>query len=271
MAGTSPVTMLNIPLLEERFGRSFLVSLSLHLAFAAAMLLLPRFLPRPQPLLIGSGPGGGIGGESYAVGVVDEVSGGAGMVKPSIIPQPPALVVEQKAPEVAKEVAKKEAIALPDTAREKKPPPAPKKAKGDEKKSPPSSVVVPTQPQPGAGGMGGVSAGSGGGRGGGNGVSIGTGSGGFGDSWYARVVESRISSNWIRPSPGIRVEIVFSFYIASDGAIFDVKKEKSSGNDALDLTAERAIRASNPLAAPPLHLRGRPLQFIAEFVYPPNE
>jgi TonB family protein len=268
MAGTSPVTMLNIPLLEERFGRSFLVSLGLHLGFAAVMLLLPRFLPRPEPLLIGSGPGGGIGGESYAVGVVDEVSGGAGMTKPSIIPQPPALVVEQKAPEVAR----KEAIALPDTAPEKKPRPVPKKAaKEPEKKTPPSSLVVPTQPQPGVGGAGGVSAGSGGGRGGGNGVSIGTGSGGFGDSWYARVVESRISSNWIRPSPGISVEIVFSFYIASDGSIFDVKKEKSSGNDALDLTAERAIRASNPLAAPPPHLRGRPLQFIAEFVYPPNQ
>jgi outer membrane biosynthesis protein TonB len=268
MAGTSPVTMLNIPLLEERFGRSFLASLGLHAVFAAAMLLLPRFLPRPEPLLIGSGPGGGIGGESYAVGVVDEVSGGAGMTKPSIIPQPPALVEEQKAPEVAV----KEAIALPDTAREKKTPPAPKKAaKEIEKKAPPSSMVVPTQAQPGAGGIGGVSAGSGGGRGGGNGVSIGTGSGGFGDSWYARVVESRISSNWIRPSPGIRVEIVFSFYIASDGSIFDVKKEKSSGIDALDLTAERAIRASNPLAAPPPHLRGRPLQFIAEFVYPPNQ
>jgi outer membrane biosynthesis protein TonB len=267
MAGTSPVTMLNIPLIQERFGRSFLASLSLHLVFAAAMLLLPRLLPRPQTVLIGSGPGGGIGGESYAVGVVDEVSGGAGMVKPSIIPQPPALVVEQKAPEVVK----KEAIALPDTAREKKPPPPSRKAKGEEKKPPPSSLVVPTQPQPGVGGVGGVSAGSGGGRGGGNGVSIGTGSGGFGDSWYARVVESRISSNWIRPSPGIRVEIVFSFYIASDGAIFDVKKEKSSGNEALDLTAERAIRASNPLAAPPLHLRGRPLQFVAEFVYPPNQ
>lgn len=266
MAETSPVTMLNIPLLEERFGRSFLASLGLHLAFAGAMLLLPRLLPRPQPLLVGSGPGGGVGGESYAVGVVDDVSGGAGMVKPSIVPKPPAIVTEQKAPEV-----KKEAVALPETVREKKRPPAPKTADAGKKKAPPVSQVVPTQPQPGSGGAGGVSAGSGGGRGGGSGVSIGAGSGGFGDSWYARVVESRISSNWIRPSPGIRVEITFSFYIASDGSIFDIKKEKSSGNEALDLTAERAIRASNPLAAPPPYLRGRPLQFIAEFIYPPTQ
>jgi outer membrane biosynthesis protein TonB len=268
MAGTPPVTMLEIPLIEERLGRSFLASLGIHLAFAGVMLLLPRLLPRPQPLLVGSGPGGGIGGESYAVGVVDDVSGGAGMVKPSIVPQPPAIVPEQKTPEVAK----KEAVALPDTAREKKRPPAAKTADASKKKAPPAvSQVVPTQPQPGSGGAGGVSAGSGGGRGGGSGVSIGAGSGGFGDSWYARVVESRISSNWIRPSPGIRVEITFSFYIASNGSIFDIKKEKSSGNEALDLTAERAIRASNPLAAPPLYLRGRPLQFIAEFVYPPNQ
>jgi len=258
------LTMLNIPLLEERYGRTFIGSVLLHSACIAAVILLPSILPRSERLLIGSGPGGGVGGESYSVGIADEPSGGAGMFKPSIIPQPPALVPES----VVKEAPKKEAIALPDTPAKEKKRPAPKKTAVAEKKAPASSMVVPTDPQPGAGGSGGVSAGSGGGRGGGSGVSIGTGSGGFGDSWYARAVEARVSSNWIRPAPGIRVEIVYSFSIASDGTIYEIRREKSSGNEALDLTAERAIRASNPLAPPPPHLRGRALKFVAEFIYP---
>jgi TonB family protein len=67
------------------------------------------------------------------------------------------------------------------------------------------------------------------------------------------------------------MEVIYSFFIASNGSIYDIKKEKSSGNEALDFTAERAIRASNPLAAPPPELRGRPIQFVAQFVHPPTQ
>ncbi len=257
--------MLDIPLLQERYSRALLASVALHFACLAAIVYLPRILPAPAPLMIGTGPGGGIGGESYTVGIADEPSGGAGMFKPSIIPQPPALEPQ----ETVTEVPKKQPVGLPDIPKEKKQPPA-KKPPASPKKTPPNSIVVPTEPRPGSGGTGGISAGSGGGRGGGSGVSIGSGSGGFGDSWYARAVEARISSNWIRPAPGVRVEIAYSFSIAPDGAIYEIKKEKSSGIEALDLTAERAIRASNPLAAPPPHLRGRPLKFLAEFIYPPG-
>ncbi|NWG14082.1 MAG: TonB C-terminal domain-containing protein [Acidobacteria bacterium] len=263
MPETTRVTMLDIPLLEERYGRTLLASAVLHVVSITGMILLPRILPPPAALLIGSGPGGGTGGESYTVGIADEPSGGAGMFKPSIIPQPPALEVQQ--PDQA--APQKQPVALPDIPKEKKQAPA-KGTSAVEKKTPPSSMVVPTEPRPGSGGAGGISSGSGGGRGGGSGVLIGSGSGGFGDSWYARAVEARISSNWIRPAPGVRVEIAYSFSIAPDGAIFDIKREKSSGNEALDLTAERAIRASNPLAPPPPHLRGRPLKFLAEFIYP---
>jgi len=114
-----------------------------------------------------------------------------------------------------------------------------------------------------------VRSGAGGGLGSGVGVSVGPGSGGLGDFWYAREVERRIGSNWIRPQVQGRIEIVYSFFIANDGRIQDVKKEKSSGNDLLDLTGERAIRASNPLPPLPLQLRGRPVQFLVQFIYPP--
>ncbi len=263
------VTLLDIPLIQEKYGRSVLASVVLHAAAVAFVLLAPRLFPSPTPVLLGSGPGGGSGGEPYAVGIAEERGGGAGLIKPSLIPQPPALPAEKEA-----EPETKKAIPIPDTVVPKKP--APKRqeavqAKEEKRRpAPETSNVIPTAPMPGAGGTGGLGGGSGGGRGGGNGVSIGSGSGGFGDSWYARAVEARISSNWIRPPAGVHVEIIYSFFIATDGTIYNLTKEKSSGNDALDLAAERAIRASNPLAPPPPELRGRPIQFVAQFIFPPN-
>jgi TonB family protein len=259
-------TLLDIPLIEERYGRSVLASFGIHAALFLFIWLGPYLFPSISPVRIGTGPGGGLGGETYAVGVIDDLGGGAGMIKPSVTPQPPALPQEKQIkPEP------KEAVALPDTiAPKKKPQRAEDTQAGKKKVQPQNSNVIPTEPRPGAGGTGGLAGGSGGGRGGGVGVSIGAGSGGEGDSWYARVVESRISSNWIRPAPGIRVEIVYSFFIASNGSIYDITKEKASGNDALDLAAERAIRTSNPLSAPPPEMRARPMQFVAQFIYPPN-
>ncbi len=263
-------TLLDIPLVQERYGRSVLASIAIHLAVVFLLVFVPYLLPRPDAIVLGSGPGGGSGGDSFAVGLADDLSGGAGMTKPSLLPQPPALPAEKPA---VKEEPPKDSVALPDTVMPKKARKAEKTAVNPSSKPLPpvkGSNVIPTAPRPGAGGTGGLSGGSGGGRGGGIGVSIGSGTGGFGDSWYARAVESRISSNWIRPPEGIKIEVVYSFFIATDGSIYNIQKEKSSGNDALDLTAERAIRASNPLAAPPPELRGRPLQFIAQFVHPPQ-
>jgi TonB family protein len=253
-------TLLQIPLIEERYGRSLLTSIGIHGIVLLMILFGGQLLPRPT-VQLGSGPGGGIGGDISTVGVVDELSGGAGMVKPSILPKPPALLAEAPS-------NPSKAIPLPGTLDPKKKKPEPinpaKTAPVD-----PKSNIIPTIPEPGSGGIAGSSGGSGGGIGGGNGVSIGTGSGGFGNNWYAQAVENRISSSWIRPPEGIRVEIVYSFYIAANGNIYNIKKEKSSGNEQIDMTALRAINASNPLTPPPLEFRGKVIQFVAQFIYPP--
>jgi len=47
--------------------------------------------------------------------------------------------------------------------------------------------------------------------------------------------------------------------------------EKSSGNEFRDQQAKRAIEVSSPLSQPPPELRGRPLQFMTRFVYPPDK
>ena len=42
-------TILDIPLPEEKYGRSFLAALALHAAFVAFVLLAPYLLPGMQP------------------------------------------------------------------------------------------------------------------------------------------------------------------------------------------------------------------------------
>jgi len=259
-AESSTGTLLRIPLIQERYGSSFIASLGIHGALVLLFLFGSYLLPTTV-VQIGSGAGGGTGGDVTTVGVVDELSGGAGMVKPSLVPKPPAL--EEKS--VPKDESK--AIPLPQTVEPTKKKPETRRI-AKTAKTVPETNVIPTAPEPGSGGTGGRSGGSGGGFGGGTGISIGPGSGGFGDSWYARTVENKISGNWIRPPEGVRVEMVYSFYILANGTITGIKQEKSSGRPEIDLAAERAIRASNPLTPPPPEFRGRPVQFVAQFIYP---
>lgn len=259
---------LSTPWVQERYGPALLVSIGLHAVVVLLFIFGGQLLPKTV-IRIGSGAGGGTGGDVVTtVGVIDELSGGAGMVKPSIVPKPPAL--QEKASPQKEE----KAIPLPGTLEKKKKPDKRDTAKNT-KPIPDIRNMIPTPAEPGSGGAGGRSGGSGGGFGGGNGVSIGPGSGGFGDSSYARAVERRIGEGWDKPIGAGHVEIVCSFYINSRGVVSDIKIEKSSGNPNLDRNAERAIlllnSPSNPLPAPPPEFRGRLIQFVAQFIYPPND
>jgi outer membrane biosynthesis protein TonB len=258
-------TLLGIPLIREKYTSSFLASLAIHSVMILLFLFGGYLLPQTT-IRIGSGAGGGMGGDvQNTVGVVDELSGGAGMVKPSLVPKPPALKEKPEPKDDSK------AIPLANTldARKKRPD---SKDSAKKTKEVPLSNMIPTAPEPGSGGAGGQSGGSGGGFGGGNGVSIGPGSGGFGDSYYARAVEKRIGENWTKNYPeGARFEIVYSFFIKSDGSIAGVKLEKSSGNPLFDMYAERSIKALTNLPRPPAEYRGRPIQFVAQFIYPPSQ
>jgi outer membrane biosynthesis protein TonB len=253
------VTLLKIPLLEENYSWSTIASISIHVLLILLAIFGGRFFPQTVTKL-GSGAGGGTGGEISTVGVVEQLSGGEGMVKPAMLPQPPAL---------EKEPAKENDKAIPiqgtlDSRKNKN-----KEVKKNAKiEKTDLHNSIPTAPEPGSGGIAGGRTGTGGGIGGGNGVSIGTGSGGFGNSWYASVVEKKISSNWQKPPEGMRVEMTYSFYIAANGTIYGIKQEKSSGNLQIDSTADRAIKVSSPLSPPPAEFWGKSIQFVAQFVYP---
>jgi hypothetical protein len=256
-------TLLAIPLIEERYGRFFFVSIAFHGLLILLILLGGYILPPKSIPIYGGGPGGGPGGDIKAVGIVDLPSelksGGPGdMIKPSPISQPPALPKQPT-------IKNPKSITFP--VKNIKPEKAPPKQTANLN----SSIIPTTIPEAGNGGIPRNSSGAGGGSGGGNGVSIGPGPGGIGDDWYSSQVAARINQNWTRPVDGKRVEMVYSFYISANGTLYDIKKEKSSGNEAMDLTAYQALFASynpDPLPSPPMEIRR--VRFIARFIYPPN-
>ncbi|MBI4481308.1 MAG: TonB family protein [Acidobacteria bacterium] len=245
-----------------------------HGLLLGLVLLLPRILPEGSPILIGTGPGGGQGGDILSVGLVDEWGGGAGQYKPSLKPQPPVPQAAEKPAEARKPEPKK-AVALPDLQKKKsrRPDRHPEETERVREKARVPPNYVPPPAGPGAGGNP-ASAGSGGGFGGGHGVSIGPGTGtGFADSWYARQVEQRIGSNWLRSTiPALTgpQAAILSFSIRADGRILNVRFEQRSGVEALDLSAERALRASDPLPPLPFEYRPGPVKFMAYFEYPPK-
>ncbi len=241
---------------QERYSLPLVASFGFH-GLAALFFILAPGLFGPSRVAIGSGPGGGNNPDLIQVGLVSDLGGGVGMVKPALVPKPPPR------PELDLKKASPEEVELPNAVVQRTPRP---KAIDP---MPIKNVAPASRPEPGAGGTGGRSPGSGGGRGGGVGVELGPGSGGDGNIWYARVVESRIGSNWVKPFGNVRVEVVYSFTVTANGSIRRIKKEKSSGNSLLDLTAERAIRASNPLPPPPPELRRQSLNFVSYFIHPP--
>ncbi len=266
------------PHLREDGGRGpLLLSLAAHVGLLIA-LLVGIDLWGPVVVELGSGEAGGPGGGAVAVGLVGELqSGGAGLVKPSPIAKPEVFTPpEEKKPEPPP-------VSPPDrTVFEQAKPDAPKpppdwRKKPDPPKPPPPrqapAGAIPRDAEPGSGGRPGGGAGSGAGTGSG-GVSLGSGEGTGGiDSWYVRQVEKRIGDNWLKTALGElkqRVRTRISFEIAADGQIEAVRIEESSGVSGVDVAAQRAVLASNPLPPPPFEMRRRRIKFVANFEYPPR-
>ncbi len=262
---------------KESLRSPLLVSVVGHALLAVVCLITVDLFPQVEVITIGTGPGGGQGGDFVSVALADDPSGGEGMYKPALTTRPAAAPPPpEKKSEVAPERPSKEIFQEKSSRKRKKKTtkPAQRADSRKKKKKTPGSSQIPRKPDPGSGGPGGASSGLGGGFGGGQGVRIGAGSGeGQVDSWYARQVEQRIGNNWLSTSLGQMtrsVETVLSFEIRADGKIEEVKLEKGSGIRTVDLAAERAIRASSPLPPLPRSFGGRRVRFVTHFKYPPR-
>ncbi len=262
-------------------GRSILLSLAAHVLLVLVVLAAGWLLPQGIAVDIGAATkGGGQGENAVPVLLSDQLQGGGfGTVKPMPTSKPKAAppkpepkpkptprkpdpkVFAEKKPE-AKKAPKPQ---LPEERPPLDPPQPPKAEAGD----------IVRKPDPGAGGQGQPGAGSGGGQGQGVGIDVGEGRSVQGriDSYYVRLVERRVGQNWLRTSLGNlgrSVQTVIAFVVERNGRISDIEIVRPSGIRSVDLAAERAVRASNPLAPLPLEFRGRSIRFRAEFNYPPQ-
>ncbi len=260
----------------ESLKSPLLVSVLGHALLAVVCLITVDLFPQAEVITIGTGLGGGQGGDFVSVALADNPSGGEGMYKPALTTRPAAAPpAPEKKPEVVPDRPSKEVFQEKSLRKKKKTTKPPQRTDSrKKKKKAPSSSQIPRKPDPGSGGRGGASSGLGGGFGGGQGVRVGAGSGeGQVDSWYARQVEQRIGNNWLSTSLGQttrNVETVLSFEIRPDGRIEEVKLEKGSGIRTIDIAAERAIRASSPLPPLPRSFGGRRVRFVTHFRYPPR-
>ena len=265
---------------SDRLSRPFVFSAVGHLVLFLGGTFVTDLFP-PVEIVSGStGVGGGQGGNLVSVGLAADLGGGAGMYKPAVTPRvqaappPPAKRKQEVTPKAAPDqVEFQQKTSRKRRPRKKKPAAVPSRAGSKDSQSK-AQAQVPRKADAGSGGTGGAPTGSGGGFGGGQGVRVGSGTGQEGlHSWYARQVEQRVGQNWLRSSLGNLarpVETVVSFEVQRNGHIYRIRLEQPSGVPAVDLAAQRAIRASSPLPALPPELRNRRVRFVTYFQYPPR-
>ncbi len=256
-------------------GRKFAIaSILFHFFLAALFLTWGWWTPEGGTLKLGGGGGGG--GTPIGVGLVSSLPAGPELFKPLFrAPEPVAQPVKSAPPPEtpAKDDFQQAAKNTQKPVKPKDTTPAPPQpeAKKDAPPAPPGPIGT-ADSAPGVRGGTGPAAGSG--EGTGHGVSIGGGGEGFYDSWYARQVEQRVGSNWLKSRMGIQFsghqKVVIEFTVGPDGRIGDVKILETTGAEAFNRSALRAVQASDPL--PPLpnqyRIQGNRIRFVAIFEYP---
>jgi periplasmic protein TonB len=222
---------------HDRWGRNLTWSLGLHIAIAGAIVLYAVVVPGSH----GEGWGAGGGGDAMGVTLVSTVPLPANPVKTENVLANDSKGITQSLPK-PEPVEEKlpDAIPIPDKV--------PKTSATQQKAKPPaaeeSDNVVPFgQGGPVSGPYGSFSA---------NGAKGGFGfTGGGGDfgsrySWYVRVVQQKVSENWLKyevdPSISTAQRVYITFDVMRDGHPANVQVEQSSGVPSLDQSATRAIQ-----------------------------
>jgi len=227
---------------HDSWGRNLGWSVALHVAFAGAIVLYA---------IVGPGRGGGSwgaggGGDAIGVTLVSTVPLPANLQQTQNVlaneskglaksqPKP-----EEKAPE---------AIPIPDKQTKKKPPPKPVTTETHQKPVPQPVQQAENQVPFGEGGpvQGPYGMFNAGGAKGGFGFTGGGGDFGTRYAWYVRVVQQKVSQNWLKyevdPRIGQAQRVFVTFDITRDGRPTNVQIEQSSGVPSLDQSATRALQ-----------------------------
>lgn len=230
---------------DENLKRPMTLSIAFHAALGAMLVVSTIYSHRGENW---GGPGGAI-----TVGLVGGVPA-VPMPKPDV--ESTSRVVDEskglyKSEPQPKAPPPPDATPIPKFEKNKPPKYVTRPSKLLENPTPPPSNAVPY----GGGGTPTVPYASftmGAGTQGGMGFT-GAGGGNFGSRfpWYVEAVQRRVSSNWLQatvdPSIGTAPRAVVTFDILRDGTVTNIQVMQSSGNNSVDTSAVRAIRASSPL------------------------
>ncbi len=222
---------------HDRWGRNLVWSAGFHFAIAGAIILYAVVLPHTS----GSNWGAGGGGDAMGVSLVTTVP-----LPANPTPSQNVLANESKglaqSPPKAEEKAP-EAIPIPDKETKK---PLKPQVSTSQKKAPPveqaENVVPFGEGGPVSGPYGTFSAG---GAKGGFGFTGGGGDFGSRYAWYVKVVQQKVSENWLKYEVDSRITTAQRVYVTFDimrsGSPAHIQVEQSSGVPSLDQSATRAL------------------------------
>ncbi|HTT19646.1 MAG TPA: energy transducer TonB [Candidatus Sulfotelmatobacter sp.] len=223
---------------HERWGRAMAWSAGFHLGITAALLLYATFVTRGTGETWGAGGGGDAIGATLVSAVPLAVSQGQNVLanesKGLTQSQPK---IEEKEPDAIEIQGKNAKIK-------------PKKKQITESKAKPQPALEPEENQVAFGEGGPVSGPYGtfsaGGAKGGFGVTGGGGDFGTRYAWYVRVIQQKVSDNWLKYEVDPRIttaqRVYITFDVARDGHPSNVRVEQSSGVPSLDISAVRALQ-----------------------------
>ena len=223
---------------HSQLSRPLAWSVGLHIAFATFVMLYTMFFHGFR----GEGWGGGGGGDAMGATLVTSVPLPASPAQTTNVLATESKGLSKSEPKVQEQ--EPEAIAIPDKNTKIKPKPVTSATKRKPQPEPEESNQIPY----GEGGpvTGPYSMFTAGGAKGGFGFSGGGGDFGNRFSWYVKVVQQKVSENWLKYEVDPRItaanRVYLTFDIARDGSPKNVQIEQSSGIPSLDISATRAIQ-----------------------------
>jgi protein TonB len=223
---------------HDRWGRNLAWSVALHAAFTGTIILYAVFVPGGH----GGAWGAGGGGDAIGVTLVSTIPLPANPIQTQNIVANESKGVSQSLSKPKEEEA--EAIPIPGKNAKQKP-----KTSATQRKPEPQPVeeannVVPFgEGGPVSGPYGIFNAG---GAKGGFGFTGGGGDFGTHYAWYVRIVQQKVSENWLKYEVDPRItearRVYLTFDITRDGRPTNVQIEQSSGVPSLDQSAVRALQ-----------------------------
>jgi protein TonB len=222
---------------HDKWGRNLAWSAGLHLAVAGSIILYAAVASGGK----GSAWGAGGGGDAMGVTLVSSVPLPASTVQTQNVLANESKGITQSQPKA--EEKEPEAIPIPDKNAKVKPKPRSSAQQKPEPAEEASNVVPFGEGGPVSGPYGNFNAG---GAKGGFGFTGGGGDFGSRYAWYVRIVQQKVSENWLKyeVDPGVtdarRVYVTFD--IVRDGHPTNVQIEQSSGVPSLDQSAVRALQ-----------------------------